>query len=112
MGELRGKYRQYDAVKKYNKRAGASKQSEKGSTYEQLLAAGINMADRVAAERCRHYIGKELILNRKFDKDLRGLTVGGVIVGLYPHFILLDCGNYKATITYTDLVLGGKVYTE
>ena len=106
MGELRGKYRQY------NIRAGASKQSEKGSTYEHNLSEGLYMADRVAAERCRHYIGEELILNRKFDKGLKGLTIGGVVIGLYPHFILLDCGNYKASITYTDLVLGGKVYTE
>lgn len=72
--------------------------------------AGRTMYDRVAAERYRHYIGEKVILNRLIQSNEREKTVGGVVVGLYPYFLLVDCCNYKTSVTYADLVLGGKKY--
>ncbi len=105
----RGKYRSYNEgfeKKKVNK--GDTDVSTKFTNEYSRKIAGRTMYDRVAAERYRHYIGEPVILNRLIQSNERERTIGGVVVGLYPHFVLVDCGNYKTSVTYTDLVLGGK----
>lgn len=110
----RGKYRRYNGLwEKGSKKIKLIEEkdvSTKFSTEHARKIAGKGMYDRVAAERYRHYIGEKVILNRFIEKNEREKTVGGVVVGLYPHFVLVDCGNYKTSVTYTDLVLGGKKY--
>ena len=66
------------------------------------------MRDRVTAEPCKHFIGEKIVLDRQIEKDYKERTNEGRVIGIYPHFLLLSCGNYKATISYKDLVLGGK----
>ena len=104
----RGKYRQYNEPSLIKKRA-RSEQRTNNPTEVRKRTDGENMYDRVAAERYRHYIGENVIINRLIWSNENARTVGGVIVGLYPHFALIDCGNYKTSVTYKDLVLGGKV---
>lgn len=110
----RGKYRRYNGL--MEKRAKKKKLIEekdvstKFSNEHARKIAGRTMYDRVAAERYRHYIGEKVILNRLIQSNEHEKTVGGVVVGLYPYFLLVDCGNYKTSVTYADLVLGGKRY--
>lgn len=102
MGEKRGKYMQYnnDTTKK-----------SKVAHIQHLRNTGRGMYDRVAAERCKHFIGEKMVLNRRAEKDFgMGPTVEGRVIGIYPHFLLLHCGNYKSTVSYMDLILGGKIY--
>ena len=105
MGEKRGKYMQYNNDKVNVKKS-------KIAHLQNLRNTGKGMHDRVAAERCKHFIGEKMVLNRRIDKDLGGAgpTIEGRVIGIYPHFLLLHCGNYKATATYIDLILGGKIY--
>lgn len=105
----RGKYRQYNEPSTIKKRTRSEEQA-KNPTEVRKRIDGQQMYDRVAAERYRHYVGETIVLNRFIEKNEREKTVGGVVVGLYPHFVLVDCGNYKASVTYADLVLGGKSY--
>ena len=101
----RGKYRQYNnEPKKREKRSVV----EYDTTAIRKREVGHQMYDRVAAERYRHYIGETIILNRLIQSNEKERTVGGVVVGLYPHFVLVDCGNYRTSVTYKDLVLGGR----
>lgn len=101
----RGKYRQYNnEPKKREKRSVA----EYDTTGIRKRVDGRQMYGRVAAERYRHYIGETIILNRLIQSNEKERTVGGVVVGLYPHFLLVDCGNYRTSVTYKDLVLGGR----
>ena len=108
----RGKYRAYnkgfEGFKKVNK--GDADVSTKFTNEHERKIAGSAMYYRVAAERYRHYIGEKRTINRLIQSNERERTIGGVVIGIYPHFLLLDCGNYNTTITYTDLVLGGKRY--
>lgn len=67
-------------------------------------------ADAIRMERAKHFIGERMIINRPIPGTEKGRTVGGVVVGLYPHFILLNCGFYKTSITYKDLLLGAMNY--
>lgn len=104
MGSKRGKYMSYNTVS-HNARESHQ------STLHNLKMIGKNTYDRVAAERCRHYIGEKMIINKKVDKETSaGETVEGRVIGIYPHFLLLHCGNYKTTVSYIDILLGGRVY--
>ena len=109
----RGKYRRYnglwDKKQKKIKLIEEKDVSTRDTTEYRRKIVGKRMYDRVAAERYRHRVGEKIILNRLIQSNEKERTVGGVIIGLYPHFILLDCGNYKATVSYVDLILGGKV---
>ena len=105
MGTKRGSYRNYNQ----NRREGQMPSIDKGSTYKSRVKAGVDMSSRVAAEPLKHYIGKRIIINRFIESNEKERTIGGVVIGLYPHFLLLDCGNYKTTVSYTDLVLGGRM---
>ena len=71
---------------------------------------GLAFAERVRDEKNKHYIGEKVIINRRVDTRTgeSHRTMGGCVIGIYPFFLLLDCGNYKTTVSYTDLVLGGK----
>ena len=104
MGTKRGSYRNYNQ----NRREGQTPSINKGSTYESRVKAGIDMSSRVAAEPLKHYIGERIIINRLIESNEKEKTLGGVVIGLYPHFLLIDCGNYKTTVSHTDLVLGGR----
>lgn len=104
MGTKRGSYRSYNQ----DRREGQLPVSDKGSLYESKVKTGIDMSSRVAAEPLKHYIGEKKTINRFIESNEKERTVGGVVIGLYPHFLLLDCGNYKTTVSYTDLVLGGR----
>lgn len=104
MGSKRGKYMSYNTVS-HNARESHQ------STLHNLKMIGKNTYDRVAAERCRHYIGEKMVINKKVDKETSaGETVEGRVIGIYPHFLLLHCGNYKTTVSYIDILLGGRVY--
>lgn len=102
----RGKYMTYNEPKpkKREKRSVA----EYDTTSIRKREEGHQMYGRVAAERYRHYIGETIILNRLIQSNEKERTIGGVVVGLYPHFVLVDCGNYCTSVTYKDLVLGGR----
>ena len=73
-----------------------------------VLSAGILMYRMVHDEKFKHYIGENVIINRVIKYPEAERTVGGCVIGIYPHFLLLDCGSYKTTISYKDLILGGK----
>ena len=108
----RGKYRQYNNLmnKRKDKRekwVEKPQQTFQNTDYRKKVV-GRDMYSRVAAEHSKHYIGERVILNRFIEKNEKERTVGGVVVGLYPHFLLIDCGNYKTSVTYKDLVLGGR----
>lgn len=80
------------------------------STVDLNKQIGLSFADRVRDEKLKHYIGEKIILNRKTDfrTGESHRTMGGCVIGIYPFFLLLDCGFYKTTVSYKDLVLGGK----
>jgi hypothetical protein len=82
--------------------------TKEAATAEQKITQGIIFAKRVAREKCKHHIGEKIVLNRRIPGS-DAVIVGGVITGLYPHFVLVDCGFYNATISYKDMVLGAKV---
>ena len=104
MGTKRGSYRSYNQ----NRREGQLPISDKGASYVSKVKTGIDMSSRVTAEPLKHYIGERVIINRLIESNEKEKTLGGVVIGLYPHFLLIDCGNYKTTVSYTDLVLGGR----
>ncbi len=97
----RGKYRQYNEPKKHIVRTGIMRSDEK-------IGQGQMMYRRIHDEKLKHYIKEKIILNRVIEYPEKERTVGGVVIGLYPHFLLVDCGNYNTTISYKDLVLGGR----
>ena len=74
-----------------------------------LIFVGLQMKKAITSERCSHYIGEKIVIKRKIDNKEKEKTVDGCVIGIYPHFLLLDCGNYNTTISYKDLVLGGKI---
>lgn len=106
----RGKYRSYNETPKKRKVKESQKYihrvSEPADTRGMKIDMGKQMYRRVLDERFKHYIGEQVIINRMIESNEKERTVGGVVVGLYPHFILLDCGFYKTTVSYKDLVLG------
>lgn len=104
MGE-RGKYRQYNDKEKV---PCFQRFKPKDVSFMHKVHNGKDMYSRVAAERWKHYIGEKIILNRPIQSNENLRTVGGVVVGLYPRFLLIDCGFYKTTVQYTDLVMGAK----
>ena len=114
MGAKRGKYRQYDK-NKYNKNYkstgnGWELKAMNESTYETKISEAIRMAAKVHMERFKHYIDDEVpevISLERFARypQEKDTDVDGLVVGIYPHFLLVDCGNYKTTISYKDLVM-------
>lgn len=114
MGEKRGSYR------KYNKKSYAKNYKSTGlgwelkavteETFGKRIADGLRMASKVHSERFRHYVDTECPEVISLDRFTRypqekGTNVDGLVVGIYPHFLLVDCGNYKTTISYKDLVM-------
>lgn len=97
----RGKYRQYNTYTGKQNRI-----AHNPETRDSKIGNGKIMYRRVHDEKFKHYIGEKIILNRIIEPNEKERTVGGVVIGLYPHFILLNCGFYKTTVTYKDLVLG------
>ena len=122
----RGKYKSYlgkskgvkktkkVVVEKVEKKEPVKKRRTLNSSVSlQNILEGIDMSNAVAFEKHKHFVGEKIVLNRKIDlpdKRENARTAGGVVIGLYPHFLLVDCGNYKTTVSYKDLVLGGKNY--
>lgn len=100
------KKKQKNTIKVQNDRANKAQ-----IRLESLLSNGIYMTSLIRTEQFKHYIGEKIIINRRIEMPDGNIsrTLGGVVVGLYPHFLLLDCGNYKTSISYKDLVLGGKI---
>lgn len=96
--------------KKNKRRKGIYNVIDHGQAYETNLMAGRVMTRKIRNEKAKHFIGERIILNRQIDRKEKGRTIGGVVIGIYPHFLLLDCGFYKTTISYKDLVLGAKTY--
>jgi hypothetical protein len=112
MGKKRGRYRKYTKDqrrraqrKQYAKNYKATEWQMKAvreETFGAKIAAGRRMFVRaVYLEKLNHFIGKHIVIKER--------DVDGLVVGIYPHFLLVDCGDYKTTISYTDLVLGGRV---
>ena len=97
----RGKYRQYNEPKRNAVRSGLMRSDEK-------IGQGQIMYRRVHDEKFKHYIGEKRTLNRVSEYPEKDKTIEGVVIGLYPYFILLDCGEYNTTISYKDLILGGR----
>ena len=74
-------------------------------TKENLKMQGLNFADRVHEERLKHYIGEPVSFKRQRYGSDNGELISGTIVGIYPFCLLVDLGNYKESITYTDYIL-------
>ena len=104
----RGKYRRYNEKTSYVKERIHDKMAMSESTFSIKLAEAMDMRSRVNFERFKHFVGETIIINRIIESNEKERTVGGVVVGLYPHFLLIDCGNYKTSISYKDLCLGGR----
>jgi hypothetical protein len=114
MGYLKGfsKPRKTNKGMKYNKIDHGEVRAKNGrsmvDTYETNRLAGKMMRRRVIDEKSKHFIGEKITLNRIIESNEKERTVGGRVIGIYPHFLLLSCGNYRTTVSYTDLVLGAK----
>lgn len=103
---MKKKKKQKNTIKVQNDRATRSQ-----IRLDTLISNGIYITGLIRTESLKHYIGEKIVINRRIELPDGNVskTLGGVVVGLYPHFLLLDCGNYKTSITYKDLVLGGCV---
>lgn len=103
----RGKYKGYN--KKYYDNNFKTTQYHRADNAEQTflskLYLGSLMYQNVLEESKNHFIG-ERIAFKKGEYPERTEDVGGLVVGIYPHFLLLDCGNYKTTVPYEDLIIG------
>ena len=58
---------------------------------------GMNFANAVKREKAKHFIGEKVAV--------RGIK--GEVIGIYPHFLELKTENYKMSVSYKDLLLGG-----
>jgi len=114
MGYLKGFSNTRKTTKgmKYNRIDHGSLRAKNGQSmvdaYENNMIAGEMMKRRVIEEKGKHFIGEKITLNRIIESNEKERTVGGRVIGIYPHFLLLSCGNYRTTVSYTDLVLGAK----
>ena len=112
MGEKkkRGSYRGYNK-QRYEKTYASTKSGYRTPnevTAGAKIASGKAMFKAERFEKFKHFIGEQIIIHRQIQSNEKERTVGGCVVGIYPHFLLLDCGNYKTTISYKDLLLGGR----
>ena len=105
-----GKYMQYLQEKKQKTEGIKNPDYVVDSRVHDTVKLGKDFAKRISAEKNKHYIGERIVLNREIDPRFKERTMGGCVIGIYEHFLLIDCGNYKSTISYKDLVLGGKVF--
>lgn len=116
MGEKRGRYRKYTKDqrrraqrKQYAKNYKATEWQMKvvrEETFGAKVAAGRRMFVRaVYLEKLGHFIGEHMVVKRQAISNEKERDVDGLVVGIYPHFLLIDCGDYKTTISYTDLAI-------
>ena len=112
MGVKRGHYRKYLGGKKrkqdHIKSVGEGKLSAAGNseTDEVKIAAGRRMYIMVVyLEKLNHFIGETITIEKEsFFKD-RSEYIEGKVIGIYPHFLLVDCGEFNTTVSYKDILL-------
>lgn len=105
MGAKRGSYRGYNKERYANnyKSIGDHKRiAMQEDTYLSKKFAGKDMYTKVKRGIAEHFIGEVVKVHRQIQSNEKEKSVDGLVVGIYPHFLLLDCGNYKTTITYAD----------
>ncbi len=83
----------------------------KDVTFTSRLVDAIAMKQAVDSEKAKHFIGEHIKFTRKKYEETKGakidISVDGYVEGIYPHFLLLKCKNYKTTVSYKDLILLG-----
>lgn len=74
-------------------------------TKENLKMQGLNFADMIHEEKNKHFIGESISFKRQRYGSDNGEFIKGTIAGIYPFHLLVDLGNYKESVTYTDYIL-------
>lgn len=111
MGEKRGSYRGYNKERyanNYKSTGDHIRVAMQEETFVSRKFEGKDMYMKVKCGWAEHFIGEVVKVHRQTWSNEKEKTVDGLVVGIYPHFLLLDCGNYKTTITYTDLEMDRK----